>query len=104
MKPIIGASTRFIAVLAVGFSSSCASSKAHVTFHGGATRDLLAQIQPIVRKQTIEPIVSVDKLPDGTVDVETVNPADPMQGEGHEYTLKRTAASWKIINRSAWVR
>ena len=61
------------------------------------------RITAIVQAETTEPILQIERQPDGTVKVLTGVLRGPLDGGGNLFTLKRTFRGWKIISSGFWI-
>ena len=93
-------------LIAVAFLSSCAavqqSRDTPRYILGGATPEMIAQILPVVRTQTKDPIIQVEKKSDSTVEVQVGNLVPFQRGGGHWYRLKKKHGRWQIIADGVW--
>jgi hypothetical protein len=94
-------------LIAVGLLASCTSlQKSRDTPRyvlGGATSEMIAQILPVVRAHTKDPIIQIEKTSDGTVEVQVGELVPFQSGHGHWYQLKKRDGRWQIVADGVWI-
>ena len=99
--------SQVLSFIAVGLLASCAAlQKSRDTpryILGGATPEMIAQILPVVRAQTKDPIIQIEKKSDGTVEVQVGDLVPFQSGGGHWYQLRKKAGRWQIVADGIWI-
>jgi hypothetical protein len=70
---------------------------------GGATSSMVAEVLPLIRGRTKGAIITVEKAPDGTLQVETGTLVPYRSGHGNWYKLKKIHGRWRIIDDGVWI-
>jgi len=93
-------------LIAIALNVSCATIRQSRDtpryFLGGATQQLAAEVLPVIRAQTTEAIIDLEKKPDGSVEVKTGTLVPYSSGGGSYYVLQKHHGQWRIISEGVW--
>ena len=87
-------------LIAIALNVSCATIRQSRDtpryFLGGATQQLAAEVLPVIRAQTTEAIIDLEKKPDGSVEVKTGTLVPYRSGGGSYYVLQSTMVNGEL--------
>ena len=83
--------------------SACGAVAAEPVLHNGATRRDLVEVGPVIRARFNEPILSINRLPDGTLEVQAGHICGTRCGSGSSFRLRKSDNNWKVIDQGYWV-
>jgi hypothetical protein len=82
---------------------ACGAVAAEPALQNGATRRDLVEVGPVIRARSNEPILSINRLPDGTLEVQAGHICGTRCGSGTSFRLRKLDSNWKIIHEAYWV-
>ena len=82
---------------------ACGAVAAEPALRNGATRRDLTAVGPVIRARFNEPILYINRLPDGTLEVQAGHICGTRCGSGIFFRLRKSDGNWKIIHEAYWV-